>query len=312
MTRTVLVTGGAGFIGSNLVRFLNKREPSWSIRVLDDFSTGLQTSLTNLQVDVRHGSILDEEELYDFAEGADTIIHLAAIGSVPRSVAAPRPSHDANITGTLNVLEAARNNGVRQVIVASSSSVYGASPTMPRSESNATRPLSPYAVTKLATEAYANAYHSSFGLQTLAFRFFNVYGPGQRADHAYAAVVPRFISAAIAGEDLQVFGDGEQSRDFTFVESVCSALHSACQKRLQWSGPVNLAFGSQTSLNELVHILGKELGHTLQVRHHDDRPGDVRASRADSRLLKKLLPDLEPIDLSTGLHRTVQWFLDDA
>jgi UDP-glucose 4-epimerase len=183
---------------------------------------------------------------------------------------------------------------------------------MPRVESDVTRPLSPYAVTKLATEAYANAYHASYGLKTLALRFFNVYGPGQRADHAYAAVIPRFISAALAGEDIQVFGDGEQSRDFTYVDSVCSALHSACLTITHSASPVNLAFGTQTTLNELVRLLETEFGRELHVKNHEARPGDVRASQADRTLLNTLLPELEQTELSIGLHRTVQWFLDNA
>jgi UDP-glucose 4-epimerase len=308
----VLVTGGAGFIGSNLVKFLNRKEPAWSIRVLDDFSTGLETNLEDSQASITRGSILDEITLNKAAEGVNAIIHLAAIGSVPRSVAAPRSSHNANATGTLNVLEAARGNSIEHVIVASSSSVYGSSTVMPRVESDVTRPLSPYAVTKLATEAYANAYHASYGLKTLALRFFNVYGPGQRADHAYAAVIPRFISAALAGEDIQVFGDGEQSRDFTYVDSVCSALHSACLTITHSASPVNLAFGTQTTLNELVRLLETEFGRELHVKNHEARPGDVRASQADRTLLNTLLPELEQTELSIGLHRTVQWFLDNA
>lgn len=311
MSRTVLVTGGGGFIGSNLVKHFNREEPSWDLRVLDDFSLGLDKNLERCDCMVIRGSILDSRALNGAMKGADTVIHLAAIGSVPRSIEAPVPSHAANATGTLNVLEAARANATEHIIVASSSSVYGASEVMPRRETDTLRPMSPYAVTKLATESYANAYWSSYGLATLAFRFFNVYGPGQRADHPYAAVIPRFISAALSGKELTIYGDGDQARDFTYVRTVCDALLQATRAGTNAPGPVNLAFGSQTSLNELVGLLSDELKKSLPTRHLPPRPGDVRFSQADNSLLKNLLPDLKPTGLEVGLRETIQWFRRD-
>lgn len=311
MPRKVLVTGGAGFIGSNFVRYANSFSPDWEIMVLDDLSTGLETNLEGTTCDLVVGSILDQNLLAKVATGANHVVHLAAIGSVPRSVSAPRPTHDANITGTLNVLEAARNLSVNHVIVASSSSVYGSNPSLPRSEFDWTRPLSPYAVSKQATEAYANAYSSAYGMKTAAFRFFNVYGPHQRADHPYAAVIPRFISAALANNPLIVHGDGSQTRDFTFVESVCEAIHTTISDHLHFEHPVNLAFGSRTSLVELVATLEKLLGTRLAVENTELRAGDVAASQAETSLLQKALPNISAYTLETGLERTIEWFQND-
>jgi UDP-glucose 4-epimerase len=198
------------------------------------------------------------------------------------------------------------------VVVASSSSVYGSNPNLPRSEFDWTRPLSPYAVSKLATEAYANAYASSYGLKTAAFRFFNVYGPRQRADHPYAAVIPKFIEAALSGLHLTIHGDGMQTRDFTFVDSVCEALHKTITHSLHFEHPVNLAFGSRYSVLELVGKIEEIMGIALKVQHSEIRAGDVRASQADSTLLKKYLPGISSHDLEIGLHRTLEWFEHDS
>ena len=309
MEKKLLVTGGAGFIGSNLIDLIAAKSPEWTIRVIDDFSSGLEENIRSSSVEITRGSILNTTKLDLAARGVDSIIHLAAIGSVPRSISAPRATHDANVTGTLNVLEAARQNNVQQVIVASSSSVYSSNPSLPRTEFDWTRPLSPYAASKLATESYANAYGKSYGMENLAFRFFNVYGPRQRADHPYAAVIPKFISAAVSGHQLQIFGDGNQSRDFTYVDSVCEAIYIACQYRVTCVHPVNLAFGTRTSLNELIATLEKNLGHELDVEHLDARIGDVRESQADTNLLDSMFPLLRPTPLDEGLNRTIQWYL---
>jgi UDP-glucose 4-epimerase len=308
----VLITGGAGFIGSNLVEYFNLRSPKTDVLVFDDFSTGFRENLSGLECEVREHSVLDYENLRKAAKGADAIVHLGAIGSVPRSIAHPRPTHEVNVTGTLNVLEAARQTGVNHVIVASSSSVYGSNPSMPKSELDWTRPQSPYAVSKLATEAYALAYQASFKLKTLAFRFFNVYGPRQRADHDYAAVIPRFIDAAIREKPLTVYGDGKQSRDFTFVDSVCSALYTSALMRITDRQPVNLAFGTNTSLLELVEKLSQQLNRTFSVHYEDARMGDVRASQADSSYFRKLFPSIDPVGLETGLSKTIEWFLSQS
>ncbi len=304
----VLITGGAGFIGSNLVRYFNEKDPSAEIVVIDDFSTGYEENLDGLKASLFRGSILDEELLHEATRGVDSVVHLGALGSVPRSIARPIPSHHANATGTLNVLEAARANEVQHVVVASSSSVYGSNPVLPKSENDWTRPVSPYAASKLAAESYALAYGRSYQMKTLAFRFFNVYGPQQRAGHAYAAVIPKFLDSAMRGESLEVHGDGLQSRDFTYVDTVCDVLFSACQRQLSSEGPVNLAFGSNSTLLEVISTIERAMGAALPVIHGEARAGDVRASRSDGRLMSELFPDVRPVDLETGIQRTLEWF----
>ncbi|KRE66653.1 NAD-dependent epimerase/dehydratase family protein [Arthrobacter sp. Soil761] len=310
----ILITGGAGFIGSNLVAYFNRHTPDVEVRVLDDLSTGRLANLDGLSVQFTEGSILDQSLLSSVTRGVDAVVHLAAIGSVPRSVGAPRPSHDANATGTLNVLEAARENGIPQVIVASSSSVYGSNKALPKSEFDWTRPMSPYAVSKHATEGYTIAYGFSYGMKTLAFRFFNVFGPGQPADHDYAAVIPRFLDAALRGEPVTVHGDGLQSRDFTYVETVCATIFDAVQRGVSSLDPVNLAFGTNTTLMDLLQRMESALGCQIEVEHADPRVGDVRASQSDGLRVKELFPSIVPVDLDEGLSQTIKWFqsLKDA
>ena len=305
----VLITGGAGFIGSNLTRHINTVFPDWEVRILDDLSTGYRHNLTGLSAQFFEGSILDVDMLATVSAGVDTVVHLAAIPSVPRSVAAPRPTHEANSTGTLNVLEAARAAGIEQVIVASSSSVYGSNPALPKSEYDWTRPMSPYAVSKQATEGYPLAYNFSYGMKNLAFRFFNVYGPGQAAGHAYAAVIPQFLDAALSDTSLLVHGDGEQSRDFTFVGTVCAVITTAIVERVHSNDPVNLAFNTNTTLLELISEIETILGHSVTTTHQETRVGDVRASQSDGLRVRQLFPEIEPVSLESGLAETVDWFI---
>jgi UDP-glucose 4-epimerase len=307
MAKSLLVTGGAGFIGSNLVNYINRVSPETVITVIDDLSTGLIGNLAGSNHVFHHGSILDYAALRESAEDADSIIHLAAIGSVPRSVAEPRPSHDTNATGTLNVLEVARELKIPHVIVASSSSVYGSNPAIPKEELDWTRPMSPYAVTKLATESYAIAYGFSYSLSTLALRFFNVYGPHQRADHAYAAVIPRFLNAIINGEPVLVHGDGTQSRDFTYVETVCAGLYQAFKDQLSSTTPINLAFGGNTSLLNLIKVIEKQIGHKIESRFSEARVGDVKLSQANAERMIQIFPNLKPTSLEEGIKLTLEW-----
>jgi UDP-glucose 4-epimerase len=304
----VVVTGGAGFIGANLSRAL-AGDPTCEVVALDDLSTGSRANLAGVAgVELVEGSILDAALVTKVLAGADAVVHLAARPSVPRSMADPVASHEANATGTVRVLEAARSVGQPLVVVASSSSVYGANPELPRREGAPTDPLSPYAASKVATESYALAYGHAFGLPVLAFRFFNVFGPLQPAGHAYAAVVPAFVAAALAGEPLTVHGDGGQTRDFTYVGTVVAVIAEAVAQGLHHPGPVNLAFGSRVSLLELIARLEAVLGHPLERRHVEPRPGDVRDSQADQTLLRSLFPGVTPVPLDEGLGATVDWF----
>jgi len=304
----VLVTGGAGFIGANLVRTLITTQEVGEVVVLDDLSFGDRSNLDGLDVEFIEGSILDDRALTRATSGVGAIVHLAARSSVPRSVAEPMAAHEVNATGTAMVLEAARRQDGAHVIVASSSSVYGATEVLPKSESLPTRPISPYAASKLATEAYALAWSHSYGLPALALRFFNVFGPLQPPLHTYAAVVPAFLSAALQGQPLPVHGDGTQSRDFTFVDSVVSVIVDALVRRVSHDEPVNLAFGSRVTLLELVGVIEDVLGHSMRVDFQPTRVGDVAVSQADPTSLNKLFPNLKPTPLEQGIRSTVEWF----
>jgi UDP-glucose 4-epimerase len=305
----ILVTGGAGFIGANVCRTLVATPGVDRVVALDDLSTGSRANLDGVDgVELVEGSILDSDLLDQIVPGSQAIIHLAARPSVPRSLLDPVASHEANATGTLRVLEAARHHGGPHVVVASSSSVYGANPTLPKREDMAPMPVSPYAVSKLATESYALAYGHSFGLPTLAFRFFNVFGPLQSADHAYAAVIPAFLAAALRGDPLPVHGDGRQTRDFTYVGTVCSVLADAVVRTVCDPRPVNLAFGTRVSLLDVIELIEKELGRSLERSHSGPRAGDVRDSQADQGTLRRLFPDVRPVPLDEGLRATIAWF----
>lgn len=308
----VVVTGGAGFIGANLCRRIARHGAVDSIVVVDDMSTGSRSNLRNIDVELVASSILDPSAL-DFAfSGAAAVVHLAARPSVPRSLIEPVRSHEVNATGTVQVLEAARRAGGPHLVVASSSSVYGANPVIPKAENLTPMPVSPYASSKLATESYALAWRKSFGLDVLALRFFNVFGPLQPAGHAYAAVIPAFVSAALEGRPLVVHGDGKQTRDFTFVDTVTEVLCDAVLRRVTNPEPVNLAFSSRTDLLTVISLLEKILERHLDVTFSDARPGDVRDSQADQTRLRELFPAVEPIDLESGLRATVDWFRTES
>lgn len=305
----VLVTGGAGFIGSNLVKRLIQMGDS--VTVIDDLSTGFRENLVGLPIEFTEASILDPDALEAATVGADAIVHLAALGSVPRSVKNPVATHHANATGTLTVLEAARGIGAH-VVAASSSSVYGSVPDLPRVESLPTRPMSPYAASKLATEAYVLAYGTSYDLPTLPFRFFNVYGPRQAARHVYAAVIPTFIDAALREEALPLNGDGSHTRDFTYVDTVTWVLADAIHRRVTSEVPVNLAIGANISLLHLIAELERILGRQLPIDHRPPRVGDVLASQSRPDLLMELFPDVPVTPFNDGLEATVGWFLEQS
>ena len=302
----LLITGGAGFIGSNLARLA--LQSGHSVTVLDDFSTGYRENLVDIDVRLVEGSVADRNATDDAVQGADAVVHLGALGSVPRSIVDPIASHVANATGTLTLLESARAAGVAHISCASSSSVYGMNPALPKHEREWVRPMSPYAVTKLATEQYTLCYQQAYGMDTLAFRFFNVYGPRQRAGHVYAAVIPVFLDALMRGERLPINGDGSNSRDFTYVGTVCRVLLDAAERRVTHAEPVNLAFGTNTTLLELVARIEHAAGMTAKVVHREPRPGDVKHSQADNASLRALFPNVSPVSLDEGLADTVNWF----
>lgn len=301
----LLITGGAGFIGSSLAR--TALEQGDLVTVLDDLSTGRRENLRGLDIRFIEGSLLDDAATAAALQGVGAVTHLGALPSVPRSIKDPLSSHEANATGTLKLLEACRRAGVDHVTVASSSSVYGMNPALPKGEREWVRPMSPYAVSKLATEQYALAYQQSFGLKTLAFRFFNVYGPYQPADHAYAAVIPVFVDALLRGRPLPMQGDGSQSRDFTYVGTVCRILLDAARRTVSHPEPVNLAFGTNTNLMQLVEIIEAVTGLEATIERQPPRAGDVKHSQADNRVLLDLFPDVTPVSLEQGIAETVAW-----
>ncbi len=305
----VVVTGAAGFIGGNLMRHLLALPEITSVVGVDNLSNGRRSN-----VPVADRAVFVEADIADAArmdealDGASTVVHLAALGSVPRSIQDPLSTHVNNATGTLCVLEAARRAGNVHTVVASSSSVYGATPDLPKHEALPTRPMSPYAASKLAAEWYALAYQHSMDLPVLAFRFFNVFGPLQPADHVYAAVIPRFVHAALSGAPLTVNGDGEQTRDFTFVDTVCAVLGRAVVEKTTSPEPVNLAFGVPLSLLEVIAQLEELLGVEVERHHVEPRVGDVRHSDADCSRLVELFPGVSAVAFAVGLARTVEWF----
>jgi len=304
----IVVTGGAGFIGANLCRTLLDRTEGHEVVVLDDLSSGFPQNLQGVDVDLVEGSILDAEVLDRVLGGAGAVVHLAGRGSVPRSLLDPAGTFEVNATGTLQVLEAARRAGGPQVVVASSSSVYGANAALPKHEGLVPMPVSPYAASKLAAESLSLSFQRAYGLPVLAFRFFNVFGPWQRPRHDYAAVVPAFVSAALEGQPLPVHGDGKQSRDFTFVDTVTAVLADAVERAVVHPEPVNLAFGTRTDLLTVVEQLEQVVGSPLPVEHLDERPGDVRHTEADATCLRSLFPQVVPVELDAGLQATVDWY----
>jgi nucleoside-diphosphate-sugar epimerase len=303
-----LVTGGAGFIGSNIVRRLVAEGEK--VRVLDNFSTGKKENLVGVnRVDIVEGSLTDRETVKKALEGVEYVLHQGAIPSVPRSVADPLGSNEANITGTLMAMEVAKEIGVRRFIFAASSSAYGDTEILPKVENMPGDPLSPYAVGKYSGELYAKVFAGIYGLQTVSLRYFNIFGPYQDPDSQYAAVIPKFIMKMLIGEAPVIYGDGEQSRDFTFIDNAVEANLLACRSDRVGKGEViNIACGESYSLNELVRELNKILNTNIEPVYTDPQPGDVKHSLADVSKAKELLGYEVKVDFKEGLRRTVDWF----
>jgi nucleoside-diphosphate-sugar epimerase len=303
----VLVTGGAGFIGSNLVRELLERGDD--VRVLDNFSTGNRRNIDGLDVEIVEGELRSYERVHNAVRGVETVFHLGALGSVPRSVQDPLTSSAVNIEGTLNVLLAARDEGITRVVFTSSSSIYGASNPLPLKEAMPPDPISPYGVAKLAAERYCVSFSRVYDLETVVLRYFNVFGPRQDPASQYAAVVPLFATAIAAGEPVTIFGDGEQSRDFTFVDNVVTATADAGSAPPANGQIMNVAASSPASVNTLADTIGALLGKDVEKRYAAVRPGDIRDSFADISEAKRLIGFEPRIGLEEGLRRTIESLL---
>ena len=299
----VAVTGGAGFIGSNLTHRLVSE--GYDVVVVDDLSTGLISNVDQEKSEFHNVSITDPKALSAALKDCQTIFHLAARGSVPRSIKNPVATHDVNATGTLNVLEAARTNGAH-VIFSSSSSVYGRNMQLPKDESMWLGPMTPYAGSKLAAEGYVQAYAAAYNVPTTLLRFFNVFGPRQRPDHEYAAVLPKWIWLAMQGQAIDVYGDGSASRDFTYVDTVLDIAVTAMKEKVITEGAMNLAYGNRIFLNETIEMLKKHFPD-LRVNYKPERLGDVKESQNNPELLKRLFPNVQPKPFDAALAETVAW-----
>jgi UDP-glucose 4-epimerase len=306
--RSALVTGGAGFIGGHLVDRLVAED--WAVRVLDDFSSGSRENLAGSigRIELMRGDVRDPDTVVRASEGVEVVFHQAAVPSVPRSLAHPWWTHSVNVDGTLRVLEAARRAGARRVVYAASSSAYGDTEKLPKLETMPPDPLSPYALQKYCGEVYCRLYTELFGLETVALRYFNVFGPRQDPDSEYAAVIPRFIGSALAHEPPRIYGDGKQTRDFTFVADTVQANLLAADAPRAPGSVVNVAAGRQISLNRLWALIREIVGAEVDAVHEAPRPGDVRDSLADLERARELLGYEPAVDLGEGLRLTVESF----
>ncbi len=304
----ILVTGGAGFIGSHLAEELVRRGET--VRVLDNLATGHLENLDAIKNDIEflQGDIADENVAQNAARNMDIIFHQAALPSVPRSIKNPRASHDANLTGTLNVLIAARDNHIQRVVLASSSSVYGNSAQLPKVETFEPAPLSPYAVTKLACEQYARVFANLYDLSTICLRYFNVFGPRQDPTSQYSGALAKFVQCARHHEPFPVYGDGEQSRDFTYIENVVNANVRAAYSEFDGGAVVNVAGGARTTLNQILSLLNELTHQNLPTHFAPPRAGDVLHSHADISRARALLGYEPTVDVKEGLRRTLEWY----
>jgi UDP-glucose 4-epimerase len=306
----ILVTGGAGFIGSNLVHALLERGDD--VRVLDNFSTGHRRNLIGADVELVEGDLRSFERVSTATKGVEVVYHEGAMPSVPRSIQDPLTSNAVNVEGTLNVILAARDHGVRRLVFASSSSVYGDLPGMPRREDQPVAPLAPYAVAKLAAERYVVVANSVFGVETVALRYFNVFGERQDPSSGYAAVIPKFINLMLSGQRPMIHGDGSTSRDFTHIDNVVAANLAAATANGVEGLIVNVAMQQSHTLNSLVSTLNGLLGTSIEAEHGPPRPGDVPESMADISLARRLLGYEPSVTFDMGLQRTIEHLRETA
>ena len=299
----VLITGGAGFIGTNLT--LGLLRSGFYVKVFDDLSTGLKQNISK-DAEFVNASILETSQLNKAIEDCEVVIHLGARGSVPRSIKDPIATHSVNSTGTSNVLEAARISK-SHYIFSSSSSVYGSNKILPKNEDMVLRPITPYAASKMSGEGLSLAYAKTYELPVSTFRFFNIFGPWQRPDHEYAAVLPKWISKCMKGEEIEIFGDGEQTRDFTYVGTVVNVIIDCISNKILHPEPVNLAYGNNISLNQVTQLLKNSFPY-LKVKNLSPRAGDVLHSKNDPRLIKYLYPNVDIEKFETSLEETINWF----
>ncbi len=301
------ITGGAGFIGSNLAQHLVKS--GYSVSILDNLETGFLSNLEDVNANLVRADLKNLTEVDSFfqREEIDYCVHLGALGSVPRSIETPRASFEANAIATLNVLESVKKRSI-PIIFSSSSSVYGKNPKLPKIEKDWLSPISPYAASKLASESMTLAFRESYGISTLVYRLFNVYGPRQNPNSLYAAVIPKWIFAAFQGEPLIVYGDGEQKRDFTFVDDVVQILSSSIREEHDADYPINLAFGNPVTLNEILRVFKSYFGET-KVEYREIRKGDIRNSESNPKTLTDLHRNqIKKTPLEVGLVSTFDWF----
>lgn len=305
----VLVTGGAGFIGSNIVDALLE-DGGYGVRVLDNFATGLRSNLQHCrdQIEMVEGDIRDVETVEMAVEGVDCILHEAALPSVPRSVRAPNTTNEVNVGGTLKLLTAAHSAGVKRLVFASSSSVYGDSDVMPKTETMTPNPMSPYAVSKITGEYYVRVFARLYGMQTASLRYFNVFGPRQDPTSQYSGVIAKFITAALNGEPFVVYGDGQQARDFTYIDNVVRANVAALKAEHLDGVVMNVACGGQVSLLEMIEELQAITGTDAEVRFEEQRVGDVRFSQAAIDVARATLGFEPSVSFREGLERTVDWY----
>lgn len=303
-----LITGGAGFIGANLAHALVARGES--VRILDDFSTGRAENLHGIEdrIEILRGDLRDPAVVARAVHGMEVVLHQAALNSNPRSIKEPGPTNAVNVGGTLLLLEAARAAGVRRVVYASSSSVYGDTAGLPKTEEMPLSPKAPYGVSKLAAEYYCRVFTQVYGLETVSLRYFNVFGPRQHPDSEYAAVIPRFLRRMLAGKRPVIFGDGEQSRDFTAVENVVAANLLAAETTRGVGEFFNVACGQRSTLNQLAAWLNQLLGTDLSPIYEPPRPADIRHSYASIRKAEAMLDYRPTLEVQEGLRRTVEWF----